>query len=135
MAIASGLLNTKENIMELETIMTYVGYLIAVLTAIWHFYKARQSGATAAESLLLVINTLKDESKLTDGAFSEDAFKKVEDVAETVGANTKAVEKAKEALNGRELDAKIGSYRGKPIYISDALKVGGIAQGFKNLLK
>ena len=121
--------------MNTELAITYIGYAVAVLTAIWHFYKARQSGATAAESLLLVINTLKDESKLTGGAFSEDALKKVEDVASAVGANTQAVEQAKEALKGRELDARIGSYRGKPIYLSDALKVGGVAQGIKNLFK
>lgn len=121
--------------MNVELAITYLGYAVAAITAILHFYGARKAGATAAESLLLVINTLKDESKLADGAFSEDALRKVEEVAETVGANTQAVEQAKEALKGRELDAKIGSYRGKPIYISDALKVGGIAQGIKNLFK
>ena len=121
--------------MDTELAITYLGYVVAVLTAILHFYKARKAGATAAEATLLIVNTLKDESKLTGGAFSQDTLKKVEDVASAVGANTQAVEQAKEALKGRELDAKIGSYRGKPIYLSDALKVGGVAQGIKNLFK
>lgn len=121
--------------MDTELIVTYLGYVVAVITAILHFYKARKAGATAAEATLLIVNTLKDESKLTGGVFSKDTLKKVEDVASAVGANTQAVEQAKEALRGQQLDVKVGSYRGKPIYISDALKVGGIAQGIKNLLK
>lgn len=121
--------------MDTELIVTYLGYAVAVVTAIIHFYKARKAGATAAEATLLIINTLKDESKLTGGLFSQDTLKKVDEVAQTVGANTKAVEQAKEALKGQQLDIKVGSYRGKPIYISDALKIGGVAQGISKLLK
>ena len=57
------------------------------------------------------------------------------EVARQIGANDQAIEQVKEALKGRQIDVKLGSWKGKPIYLSDALKVGGIADAVRRLFK
>ncbi len=52
-----------------------------------------------------------------------------------IGANDQAIEQVKEALKGRQIDVKLGSWKGKPIYLSDALSIGGIIQGFSKLFR
>lgn len=121
--------------MEIDTIITYAGYLVAVLTAAISLYKSHKAGKGFAEAMTVIVNTLKDESKMIDGKFSSATLEKAENFATTIGANDVAVEQVKSALKGKELDIKLGSLKGKPVYLSDALRVGGILQGLGGLFR
>ena len=118
--------------MNTDTIIQYAGYALTVLTVVLSFYRSRKQGKTVAEALIVVINTLKDETKMVDGQFSPETIKKAEQFATTIGADDAAMEQVKSALKGREFDAKLGSYKGKPVYLSEVL---GFASIFKNLKK
>ena len=123
-----------ENI-NFDTVVTYAGYLVAVLTALISLYKSHRAGKTFAEAMTVLVNTLKDENKMVGGQFTLTTVAKAEEVARQIGANDQAIEQVKEALKGRQIDVKLGSWKGKPIYLSDALKVGGIIQGFSKLFR
>ncbi|MDD5486813.1 MAG: hypothetical protein PHW65_04600 [Dehalococcoidales bacterium] len=116
-------------------VVAIIGYLIAALTAIVSFYRSYKAGKSASEALLIVINALKDEEKMVDGAFSKQTLQKIEDFATTIQADDKAVKQAKQALQGRELDVKIGSFKGKPIFLSDALKLGGLVSAVRKAVR
>ncbi len=119
--------------MDADTIVTYAGYLVAILTAAISLYKSHKAGKTLAQALVVMANTLKDESKMQAGQFGRETIVKAEAFATTIGANDQAVEEVKKALNGKELDIKLGSYKGKPVYLSDALGIGSVIQGFRGL--
>lgn len=121
--------------MDADTIVTHLGYVVAVLTAIISLYKSHKAGQTFAQSLIVLVNTLKDEDKMVGGQFTLKTLKKAEEVATAIGANDVAVEQVKQALKGKELDVKLGSWKGKPIYLSNALQFGGVVQGLGKLLK
>ena len=121
--------------MDADTIVQYLGYVVAALSVIISLYKSHKAGKTLAQSLVVLANTLKDENKMTGGKFSPETLQKAEEFATTIGANDAAVEQVKSALKGREIDVKIGSWKGKPIYISDAIGLGGIFQGLGKLFK
>ena len=123
-----------ENI-NFDTVVTYAGYLVAVMTALISLYKSHRAGKTFAEAMTVLVNTLKDENKMVDGKFSSATLEKAEVFATTIGANDAAVEQVKGALKGKELDIKLGSLKGKPVYLSDALQIGGIIQGFGKLFR
>lgn len=123
-----------ENI-NFDTVVTYAGYLVAVLTALISLYRSHKAGQTLAQSLVVMANTLKDETKMSDGMFSTATIQKAKEVATTIGANDVAVEEVKKALQGKELDVKIGSLKGKPIYLSDAIGIGSVVQGFGRLFR
>jgi len=125
----------KENRMDIDTIVNYLGYLVAILTAAISLYKSHKAGQTLAQSLIVLANTLKDESKMVGGQFTLKTVEKAEEVAREIGANDVAVEQVKQALKGKELDMKLGSWKGKPVYLSDALQIGGIIQGFSKLFR
>lgn len=121
--------------MDADTIITYAGYLVAVLTAAISLYKSHKAGKTFAEAITVLVNTLKDEGKMVEGQFSHATIEKAKVFATTIGANDAAVEQVKSALQGKELDIKLGSLKGKPVYLSDALSIGGIIQGFGKLFR
>jgi len=125
----------KENRMDIDTIVNYLGYVVAILTAAISLYKSHKAGQTLAQSLIVLANTLKDESKMVGGQFTLKTVEKAEEVAREIGANDVAVEQVKQALKGKELDMKLGSWKGKPVYLSDALQIGGIIQGFSKLFR
>ena len=121
--------------MDIDTIVNYLGYVVAILTAAISLYKSHKAGQTLAQSLIVLANTLKDESKMVGGQFTLKTVEKAEEVAREIGANDVAVEQVKQALKGKELDMKLGSWKGKPVYLSDALQIGGIIQGFSKLFR
>jgi hypothetical protein len=115
--------------------MMYAGYLVALLTMLMHLYKSHKAGKTIAETALILVNTLKDESKLIDAQFSPETIKKAEEVAKALGTENEALKKVKDALNGREINPKLVSIRGKGIYLSDVLTLGGLGVAIRNALK
>lgn len=119
--------------MDADTIVQYLGYVVAILTAVISLYKSHKAGKTLAQSLVVLANTLKDETKMVNGQFSAETVRKAEEMAMTIGANDVAVENVKTALAGKELNLKLASWKGKPVYLSDVLKLGGIAQGLRKL--
>jgi len=119
--------------MDADTIVQYLGYVVAALSVVISLYKSHKAGKTLAQSLIVLANTLKDESKMVGGKFSPETIQKAEEFATTIGANDVAVEQVKQALKGREIDVKLGSWKGKPVYLSDALSVGGVLQGLRKL--
>jgi len=121
--------------MDADKVVNYLGYIIAALTFVVSLYKSHKAGQTLAQSLTVLANTLKDETKMVGGQFTTATLKKAQEVANTIGANDVAIEQVKQALKGKELDVKLGSWKGKPIYLSDALKVGGVVQGVGKVFK
>lgn len=121
--------------MDADTIITYLGYIVAILSTIISLYKSHKAGKTLAQALVVLANTLKDETKMLDGKFSPETLQKAEEMAMTIGANDVAVEEVKKALTGKELNLKLASWKGKPVYLSDLLKFGGIAQGIGKLFR
>jgi hypothetical protein len=136
-AIAAGVaivsVNIKGENMNIDQVIQYAGYAVAVLTAIISVYRSYKQGKTAGEVITVLVNVLKDEAKMIDGKFSAETLEKAEEVARTISANDAAVEQAKAALKGKELDVKIGSYKGKPIYLSDAIGAGGLLRKIKKV--
>ena len=118
--------------MTTATVVQYAGYALTILTAAISFYLSRKAGKSNAEALIVAINTLKDEAKMEDGKFSPETIKKAEQFATTIGADDKAIEQVRQALQGKEFDVKLGSYKGKPIYLSKTL---GVASLIRNLRK
>ena len=102
-----------------------------VLGFLWHVYKLRKQGKTTLEALQLAFNVLKDEAKMVDGRFSENTVKKLEEVAETIDTSKQAVTQVKQAMQGAEIDVKLGTYKGKPIYLSEALGIGAAIRRLK----
>jgi len=72
---------------------------------------------------------------MVGGKFTPETIQKAEEFATTIGANDVAVEQVKQALKGREIDVKLGSWKGKPVYLSDAISLGGIVQGIGKLFR
>ena len=106
--------------------------LVALIIGfVYHVYKLRKQGKTTLEALQLALNVLKDETKMIDGKFSENTVKKLEEVAETIDTSKKAVTQVKQAMQGAEIDVKLGTYKGKPIYLSEALGIGAAIRRLK----
>jgi len=121
--------------LTINDVMTYIGWVVAALTAIIHVYNAHKQGKNFGEQIAILVNTLKDEQKMINGAFSPETLKKAEEFAMTIQADDVAVEEVKKVLKGQELDIKLGSFKGKPIYLSDGLKLGGLASALMGLVK
>jgi hypothetical protein len=121
--------------MSMSDIINYIGWVVAALTAIMHVYKAHKQGKGFGEQILILVNTLKDEKKMIGGEFSEQTLKKAEEFATTIQADDAAIEEVRQVLKGKELDVKLGSFKGKPIYLSDGLKLGGLASALSKLVK
>jgi len=119
----------------LDAVMMYAGYLVALLTMLMHLYKSHKAGKTIAETALILVNTLKDENKLVNAQFSPATIAKAEEVAKALGTENEALKKVKDALNGREINPKLVSVRGKAIYLSDVLTLGGLGVAIRNALK
>ena len=117
--------------------------LVALMSALFVLYRAWQEKKTGAGALQLVINVLKDEAKATDNQGPDGKFipldtikiaNKLQAVAETVNASpaatakvTQAISAVNQAASGHEDagDIKVGSYKGKPIYLGKT--VGAVA--------
>ena len=104
-----------------------------VLGFLWHVYKLRKQGKTTLEALQLAFNVLKDEAKMVDGRFSPDTLKKLEEAAEVIEASQESAQAVKRAMQGAEVDIKLGSFRGKPVFLSNALGLGAIVRSLRKL--
>lgn len=121
--------------MTFDNFITYSGYLVAVLTAIISMYRSYKAGKGFAEITTILVTTLKDEGKMIDGQFSPATLQKAQEVANTISADSIAVEQVKSVLRGRESDIKLGSYKGKPVYLSDAIGFSSIARGIFKIFR
>jgi len=126
----------------LDAVMMYAGYLVAALTMLLKLYdahKARKATDSlekiATETAIILVNTLKDENKLINAQFSPATIAKAEEVAKALGTENEALKKVKDALNGREINPKLVSIRGKAIYLSDVLTLGGLGVAIRNAWK
>lgn len=126
---------TFASIFTEANIITFSGYLSTLFAIIVAVYKARATKATAAQTMLVIINTLKDEAKMPEGTFSPATIEKAERVAMTIGADDVAIEQVKEVLKGKEMDLKLASLKGKPIYLSDVLKFGNLFKNLRGMFK
>lgn len=122
---------------KINTVLLILPWIILILTLIRNGYASRKAGKSWEETITILLNTLKDEEKMTaDGGFSGDALTKAKEVAAVIGAGKEAQAKAEEALSqGREKDIKVGSINGKPIYLGNVLGIGsalsGVIRGFR----
>jgi len=121
--------------MTMENFITISGWIVAALTGIRLVYNGYQAGKSVAEIATILVNTLKDEGKMIDGQFSPATLQKAQEVANTISADSVAVEQVKQVLKGRETDIKLGSYKGKPVYLSDAIGFSSIAQGIFRIFR
>lgn len=116
------LVENKETIIE----------LVAILFVIAHAVKQKMS---FRQTIALVINTLKDEEKMDGDQFTPETKVKLEEIAKEIGANSKALEEAKRGLDSTHSGTKIGSHKGKPIYLEDVLKKVSLIGGLINSVK
>lgn len=90
------------------------------------YLKARRDGKAISEAVTLAINVLKVEEKMTNGAFKQELIEKADVAAEVLQTGERARDEVMQALQmGREVpDLKIGSIKGKPIYLGQIAGVG-----------
>ena len=119
----------------LKFIETHPELFVTVLLALVQLVRERMK---AKEAILLIMNALKDEAKLEgDNQFSEKTIEKIDKVAEYMNAGKEAVEHVKEVVNdvNRKKGIKIGSVKGKPIYLEDVAQAAPIGGALANSLK
>lgn len=119
----------------LKFIETHPELFVTVLLALVQLVRERMK---AKEAILLIMNALKDEAKLEgDNQFSEKTIEKIDKVAEYMNAGKEAVEHVKEVVNdvNRKKGIKIGSIKGKPIYLEDVAQAAPIGGALANSLK
>lgn len=104
-----------------------IGMLIPLLLAIFEIVRERKSWRN---SLALLAQTLQDENKMENGKyFTAEAIKKLEEIAAVTGAAKAEIEVTKEILsNVNRNGIKVGTYNGKPVYLQDAVVVGGMVR-------
>lgn len=111
--------------MTIENAIVALPWILWLLTIVLSVLKHRKLGKTWAESLAVAINTLKVEDKMINGAFQPELVDKVGKVAEVLQVSKEAKENVEKVLKeGKELDIKIGSIKGKPIYLGDVAGIG-----------
>ena len=111
--------------MNTDKILEYLPLIITITSTIYYFLKARKAGKTMAEALHVAINTLKVEDKMEAGAFKAELVDKVEAVSQALNVSNEAKQQVTKVLNsGHELDIKLGSIKGKPIYLGDVTGIG-----------
>ena len=107
-----------------EVAAMLVSLVVAIIQAVRERMKAK-------DAILLLLNTLKDEGKQEQGKqFTTATIKKLEEVAEYTDATKDTIEHVKETISevNREKGIKIGSYKGKPIYLRDAAQVAPVGK-------
>ena len=111
--------------MTFDNALKVIPWVVFLLTLIERFAFARKAGKSAAEALMVLLNTLKVEDKmLPDGTFSPKLVEKVAQVSKTLEVGSDAKKKVQELIkSGAHQDIKIGSINGKPIYLG---QIGGI---------
>lgn len=104
-----------------------IALVISVLSAV--IYATRQK-MKFKDAILLILNTLKDEDKMNSSGteFTKDAIIKLEEIADKAGTVSAALDTAKKEIEdiNRKKGIKIGSYKGKPIYLRDAVGLLGM---------
>lgn len=110
-----------------EAITTFVVMAIPLFYSIVHAAKARIDGKiTTREAIMLVINTLKDEAKMTDNAFHDATLQKIDKVAQAASTGASAVAEVKQVIGdvNRQNGIKVGSLNGKPVYLDQVVGIG-----------
>ena len=118
-----------ENILKLvgdnkDIILFIVGIVVLII-------KNMLNGRKFKNALILAINAMKDESKIKDDKFDFSLVKKVKEINKLHVGDAKAakeVEKLIESMNNKD-GMKVGSYKGKPIYVRDVAGVIGMLGG------
>lgn len=95
---------------------------ITVLLAIIEIVRERMK---SKDALMLLLNSLKDENKMQGNKFSDALIDKLYQVAEVQKVGKDALEEVKQTIEKPRDGLRIGSYRGKPIYVQD---VGVVAR-------
>lgn len=102
--------------------------------AIGVLLKARRDGKSWKNALIIAVNTLKDEDKMEGGGtiISQDAIDKARNVANEMDAGLAAIKKVEEIINNANTQKgiKLGSLKGKPIYLEDAVGIWSLLRGF-----
>jgi len=115
---------------DFNEIVTFVSQnkeaIASIIVAIFTFMQAIKAKVQAREAIMLVVNALKDEDKLTpSGQFKAETVNKIEKVATIAKVSTGAVENVKQVINDVNRGGlKLGSYNGKPIYLEDVSRIG-----------
>ena len=103
--------------------------LMLVVTLIITAIQAIKEHKGKGDIALLLLNTLKDESKMEGGnIFSDETIAKIDKVAKLTDSSVATVEKVKQTINdaNRQSGIKIGSLKGKPIFLRDAAQFSPI---------
>ena len=115
----------------LNTIIENWDAILIAMTGLGLFLKEQKKGKNVSDALMIAINTLKDESKMDkDGHEFKivETMEKAEQVAEVMeskGSGLQKFEETLEIINTRK-GIKIGSHKGKPIYLEDAIGIFGM---------
>lgn len=113
-----------------DTVVLIVSLIVAAMQAVRERMKA-------SDAILLMLNTLKDESKMgKEHQTSEELTKKLEAVAKVTDVTKDTLAHVKSVIKdtNRRKGIKIGSYKGKPIYLRDAAQLTPIGGALSNAL-
>lgn len=89
------------------------------------------------EAIVLLLNVLKDEEKLTpQGQFKAATIAKIDQVAEIAKVGGTAVDEVKRTIaDVNRGGLKVGSHKGKPVYLEDVSRVGSQLGAALSLLR
>ena len=122
----------------MEKILSFISnhYEVAIMAVImvFQYVRAVKAGKTGKQALLIAINTLKDEKKMEDSGdvknviFKPETIIKAKHVANEMDAGIAAFEQVEDLLikANNKKGLKIGSHKGKPIYLEDAIGIFGM---------
>lgn len=111
---------------DLDRIISVISLIAMLASWLTAYLKARRDGKAISEAVTLAINVLKVEEKMNNGAFKQELIEKADVAAEVLQTGERARDEVMQALQmGREVpDLKIGSIKGKPIYLGQIAGVG-----------
>lgn len=118
---------TAENFNALiEFLATHKEEIALVVTLIVTLAQAIKAKLQAREAIILLLNVLKDEDKMTaSGQFKDATLKKIDQVAQVAQVGTTAVAEVKQVITDVNRGGlKLGSYNGKPVYLEDVGRIG-----------
>lgn len=123
----------KEAASNLWTVGIVVGGLVGVVIKLWRGLICYR------QALILMANTLKVEDKMVENTFKRGIFEKADSIGDIIRASRAAKDKVEDTLadiNRAEVDrgglVRLGSYKGNPVYASDALNLWRV---FRNVFR
>ena len=95
-----------------QSIATLVTLILAIVKII-------RDKVEAKNALMLLLNSLKNENQMAGNQFTKELLEKVQSVAEIQKVSQDTLKEVVETIEKPRDGLKIGSYKGKAIYVQD----------------